>query len=292
MQRISELFLLAALGFAASHLNACSDGANGAGSAGAGGGGTVDAGAGAFAGNAFNQCGVAAPPPVNTGQCTAVSAPLLTNFDDYTGGTASSYTYYVNARPPAPDAVLGAILHVGDGSDMGGTPSIITTEMTTGENGGGYALHIADSNAQHWGGLLMFYFPSGSAAAACLDAHGYGGLAFSIQGASPSGRVAVTLGMLDTIPASDHGLCDSTPSSDCKDATIELTLPADATTWTQVELPWSSFTPGVGSGQSCVPLTGQNLVRLVIQPLMRYPPPDYMFAPGPYTIAVDDVRFY
>jgi len=292
MQRISELFLLAALGFAASHLIACSDSGNDAGSGGSSGGGSVDAGAGGFAGSAFNQCGVAAPPPASTGQCTAVSAPTITNFDDYSGGAASNYSYYVNAKPPAPDAVLGTILHVGDGSDMGGTPSIITTEMVAGENGGGYALRIADSNAQHWGGLLMFYFPSSAATTACLDGHGYGGLAFSIQGASPSGRVAVTLGMLDTIPTSDHGLCDSTPSSDCKDATIEVSLPTDATTWKQVQLTWSSFTPGVGSGQSCVPVTGQNLVRLVIQPLMRYPPPDYMFAPGPYTIAVDDVRFY
>jgi len=290
MRRISELLLLAALGLAASHVTACSDGGNDAGGGG-GGSATVDAGAGGFAGTAFNQCGVGAPPPANNGQCAAVSAPTITNFDDYTGGAASSYTYYVNSRPPAPDAVLGAILHVGDGSDMGGTPSVITTEMVPGENGGGYALRIADSNALHWGGLLMLYFPA-APTAACLDAHGYGGLAFSIQGASPTGRIAVTVGMLDTIPTTEHGLCDSVPSSDCKDATIEVSLPADATMWTRVQLPWSSFTPGVGSGKSCVPVTGQNVVRLVIQPLMRYPPPDYMFAPGPYTIAVDDVRFY
>ena len=51
-------------------------------------------------------------------------------------------------------------------------------------------------------------------------------------------------------------------------------------------------TPGVGSGVSCVPTTGQNIVRIVIQPFMNYPPPDYMFAPGAYSLAVDNLRFY
>ena len=98
--------------------------------------------------------------------------------------------------------------------------------------------------------------------------------------------------MLDTIPSADHGLCDNPSASDCLPASVELTLPADAATWTQVRVPWSAFTPGVGSGTACVPVTGQNIVRLVIQPFMTYPPPDYMFEPGAYAITVDNVRFH
>jgi hypothetical protein len=243
-------------------------------------------------GGIFNQCGVAAPPPADTGQCTAVSAPTITDFDDYVGTAASSYTFYVNTKPPAPGALLGAILHVGDGSDMDGGTGVITTEMVAGDGDAGYALQISDTNAMHWGGLLMFYFPSGDPKTACLDARGYGGVQFSIKGASPSGGFGVSLGMLDTTPSGEHGLCHNALENDCKEANIQLPLPPDPETWLQVQLPWSSFTPGVGSDLSCVPVTGQNIVHLVIQPLMSYPPPDYMFAPGAYTIAVDNVRFY
>jgi hypothetical protein len=41
-----------------------------------------------------------------------------------------------------------------------------------------------------------------------------------------------------------------------------------------------------------VPVTGQNIVRIVIQPFMSYPPPNYLLQPGPYVMAVDNVRFY
>ncbi len=286
--RLSPLATLSALAFAAGNLAACSDGAEG--EASGGGGGTGATGGGGTGASAFNQCGVAAPLPAETGQCTLVSAPLVTDFDDYSGTEASSYTFSVVATPPA-EAVRGAILHVGDGSDMNGGTGVITTEMVTGEGDTGYALEIANTNATTWGGLLMLYFPFGGTPAACLDARNYGGLEFSIKGSSPSGRFGVSVGMLDTIPIGDNGLCDSPSASDCLPATIELTLPSDAATWTQVRVPWSAFTPGVGSAAACVPVTGQNIVRLVIQPFMTCPPPDYMFEPGAYGIAVDNVRF-
>jgi hypothetical protein len=239
-------------------------------------------------GSGFNQCGVAAPLPKNTGQCTTVSEPTIANFDDYTGGAAASYNFHIN--PNTANPVLGSILHVGDGSDAGdaGT-SVISTQMVTGEGGTGYALQFSDTNATNWGGLLMFFIPS---AGACLDAHSFGGVQFSIKGTSPSGRFGVNLGMLDTIPTSDNGLCTNATSSDCKDANVEFTLPSDPATWTQIQIPWSTFTPGVGSGLSCVPVTGQNIVRLVIQPFMNYPPPNYTFQPGAYSITVDNVNFY
>jgi hypothetical protein len=258
-----------------------------------GAGGSGGAAGGGLGGSAFNQCGVAAPLPADTGQCTSVTAPTIADFDDYVTGTmAGSYTYYVNGKPPAPGAVLGAIQHIGDGSDMNGGTSLISTEMVTGEDGAGYALQIADTNAMHWGGVLLFYFPSSGATKSCLNGQTYGGVEFSIEGASPSGRFEVSLGMLDTIPVGDGGLCSNATASDCKNAIIDLPMPADATTWTKVQLPWSAFTPGVGSAQSCVPVTGQNIAQLSIQPLMSYPPPNYTFQPGPYTVAIDNVRFY
>lgn len=281
--------MLFTLGLGPTLLAACgADSAGKADSAG-GSGGSASSGGSAAGGGIINQCGVAAPWPAETGQCKATSAPLITNFDDYAGTTPDSYTYYVNGMPPAADAVLGAILHVGDGSDMDGGTSVIATEMVVpGEDGAGYALQISNTNASHWGGLLMLYLPFGG----CLDARKYGGLEFSLKGVSPSGRFGIALGMLDTIPTADHGLCEKQTASDCKDPTTELMLPPDPTTWTKVQVPWSAFTPGLGRGAACVPVTGQNIQRIVIQPFMNYPPPDYMFAPGAYTLAVDNVRFY
>jgi hypothetical protein len=269
---------------------ACGDGGHSQGNTGDGGnapGAAINLDAGIF-----NQCGVAAPPPASTGQCTAVTAPLITNFDDYAGGVAANYTYYVNAKPPASNAVLGAIQHIGDGSDSNGGTSVIATDMVAGEGGSGYALQISDTDATNWGGLLVFYFPQSGSSPVCLNAAGYQGVEFSIQGAAPSGNFGVSLRMLDTIPVASNGLCDDATANDCKDATIQLPLPADATTWTQVQLPWSAFTPGVGSATACIPVTGQNIVSLVIQPLMSYPPPNYTLQPGPYAIAVDNVQFY
>ncbi len=243
-------------------------------------------------GGAFNQCGVAAPPPKETGTCTAVTAPLITNFDDYDGGPAADYTYDVNGKPPAPNAVLGAIQHIGDGSDMDGGTSVISTDMVPGAGGTGYALQISDTDATNWGGLLVFYFPQSGSTPTCLNASSYQGVQFSIRGSSPSGNFGVSLRMLDTIPVAQGGLCDDATATDCKDATIQLPLPADATTWTQIQLPWGALTPGIGSATSCIPVTGQNIVSLVVQPLMSYPPPNYTLQPGPYLLAVDDVELY
>ena len=285
--RSFKQLLLAAL--SAGAFAACSDDAPPGGNSGGGGAGLTGGG---FGGAAFNQCGVAAPLPSDGGLCRGVTAPAIADFDDYVAGTAAgSYAFYLNGRPPAADAVPGGIVHVDDGSGATGT-SVIATQMITGAGDAGYALQISNTNAINWGGLLLFYFPPSGATPTCLNAESHGGVAFSIKGAAPSGRFGVNVGMRDTIPTTDNGSCDNATASDCKNANIELTLPANATTWMEVQVPWSAFTPGVGSGRACVPLTGQNIVNLVIQPFMSYPPPTNMFAPGPYSIAVDNVRFY
>lgn len=237
----------------------------------------------------FNQCGVAALLPMNPGQCNAVSAPALTNFDDFGGGDAASFTYFVNGAPPAAGSTPGAVQHIDDGSAANG--SVVSTKMVEGRDGTGYALEIADSNALTWGGLLSFYFP-GSGGPGCVDASAYAGVEFWIRGSSPSGNVGVSLNTLETVPTSAGGACDNASASDCKSATLQLPLPADQDTWTKVRVPWDALTPGIGSGAKCVPFAGQNITQLVIQPLMTYPPPDYSYAPGPYQIAVDDLAFY
>jgi hypothetical protein len=83
---------------------------------------TGPTGVGGTGASTFNQCGVAAPLPADTGQCTVVSVPLITNFDDYAGSNASDYPYYVNDKPPAENALLGGILHVDVDIDVGVDP--------------------------------------------------------------------------------------------------------------------------------------------------------------------------
>src|SRR5262245_53188975 len=125
-------FLAAAFGLAAIALPGCSDENADDGGGNGGGGGTSSTAVGGTGASTFNQCGVAAPLPADTGQCTTVSVPLITNFDDYAGTAASGYTYYVNGKPPAENALLGAILHVDDGSPASDATSVVTTEMVTG----------------------------------------------------------------------------------------------------------------------------------------------------------------
>jgi len=231
----------------------------------------------------FNQCGVAAPLPVDTGDCVVPGEPELCNFDDFSGESAASYAFSIGEGP-----VQGRFQHIGDGSEVDG--SVISMEMVTGLGDTGYALRFANTNATNWGGLLMITFTGSSAPLTCLDAHMSQGVAFSIRGTSPSGRFGVNLGMLDTAPTSEQGLCNNASSDDCKGAAIELNLPSDPQTWERFEIPWSAFTPGLGSDQACVPVTGQNLFRLVIQPFMNYPPPNYAFEPGPYLVEVDELE--
>lgn len=277
-------------------------GAGAGGSSGsAGGGGTAGGGTGsglggvgtagdtASDGSGLNECGVAAPLPAETGQCATVAAESITDFDDFAGGEAANYSFAVAAMPPAA-AAYGAVLHVDDGSDP--TTSVITTEMVPGVGGEGYALHISNSNATNWGGLLMLYVTGTATTLGCIDARAYGGIELTIKGSTPSGRVGINVSKLDTTPTADNGLCNNATSSDCKDATITHALPPDPEQWLNIEIPWSALTPGVGSDTLCVPDTGQNIVRLVVQPLMTYAPPDWTFAPGPYSLTVDDVRFY
>lgn len=283
-----ELRLSLAVILGAGLLAACSEGAESARPAGGGGsgsGGRGGSGGGSErVGSGLNQCGVAAPLPAETGQCAVVTTPALVDFDDFAGGNAASYTF------PVGDA-RGAVLHVDDGSAAGGS-SVVATEMVPGTNGGGHALRISNTNSLNWGGLLMLYLQGDGVTTPCLDARRYGGIELSVKGTAPSGRFGVNVSLLDTTPAADGGLCTNATASDCKDATTSFSLPSDPEVWTTVRVPWSEFTPGVGSDTACVPNVGQNVVRLVIQPFMSYPPPDYQFQPGAYSLTVDDLRFY
>ena len=85
MRRSIPRFLeLVALVFAASTFAACS-GKTPEATESSPTGGTGGTGGTGFGGNSFNQCGVAAPLPADTGQCTAVTAPTIADFDDYVG---------------------------------------------------------------------------------------------------------------------------------------------------------------------------------------------------------------
>ncbi len=309
-RRALHLSILLATALAAGILPSCSDdsdsgadeahtgGTSSGGSAGATGTGATSPGGAGMGGEpttgfvegaGLNQCGIAAPPPAATGTCTTARLPLLTDFDDYTDGAAQSYTFYVNGES-ADDAMLGGFLHVGDGSDTD-AGSVITTEMVPGADGSPHALQFSNDNAVNWGGLLMVRF-HGAGTSSCLNASDYAGIELSIKGTTPSGNVGVSLSMVDTIPTADGGLCDNATAGDCKDASLRVALPAEPDEWRKIRIPWSAFTPGVGSDTSCVPTTGENVVRLVIQPHMLYAPPDFAFEPGAYSVALDDIRFY
>lgn len=309
--RAYDLVLLFTLGTAAAQLAACGSsskaGANGGGSNGAGStngaggngkpgtgtGGNGDVTGGGAPGGVstqFNQCGVAAPLPTNPGQCTVVTDATITSFDDYAGGDVASYSYQINGKS-AMGAVPGGLQHIDDGSAANGT-SVVSTEMVPGRGGSGYALQIANTDAVNWGGLLSLYVPGTAASPGCLDASAYAGVEFWVKGSSPSGNLGVSLNQLDTVPASSGGLCSNASPTDCKSATLQLALPADPETWVKVQVPWNAMTPGIGSNTACIPVTGQNLSQLVIQPFMAYPPPSFMLEHGPYQIAVDDLAFY
>ena len=218
-------------------------------------------------------------------------APAIADFDDYTAGTAaSSYTYYVNGE--AARSGRGARRDSAHRRRVGHERRDQRHRHRDGGGRGQRRLRDADrrtATRSNWGGLLLFYFPSNGA---CLNAQSYRGVEFSIKGSSPSGRIGVSLGMLDTIAG--HGqrglrqrdgerLQERQRRTETGVGRRDLGARADPVERVHARRrQWARVRAGHRAEH----------LQLAIQPFMNYPPPNYTLAPGPYTIAVDNVRFY
>lgn len=198
------------------------------------------------------QCG--------TGQCNSgvcpqgkacattrlLSAPVITDFESYTSGTAPE-TWGFSFNAPAGQAltVYSGTYHFSDNTGMQ------TLQMVPG-NGSTYAAGIANPNASAWGGGMGLWM-------SCIDASPFDGLAFDVRGNVPGGRASVSLSMESTsAPDMNDANAGGTCLAGCQAPLMEFPVGAG---WTRVLLPWSEFTPG-SANQATVAADGKNITGL------------------------------
>lgn len=213
-------------------------------------------------------------------QQTFITAPLFTDFETYDGTTAAdTWGFAFNAPAGAPNAVYAGPYHFDDGS---GTQTLAMIAGHASE----YALAIHNPSATEWGGALAFW-------SGCFDASAYQGLKLWVRGTAPSGTASLSLTMEATsAPSEENALAGGTCEADCEPASIEFPV---TSVWSEVLLPWASFTPGSANGAE-VPVTGAGITGMTFSVPLEWvasdtDPDTYVPSPAAVGLEVDDLRF-
>ncbi len=230
---------------------------------------------------AAGVCNAGVCPTVKT--CfkkTAVTSSLFTDFESYDGTTdPGEWGFAFNGESGSETAVYAGSFFSNDGT---GTP---TMSMLAGQEGV-YSLNIANTMASDWGGALGFWMQ-------CIDATAWQGISLWVKGSSPTGTVNFGLSTEDTsAPDEDDPAGGGTCTADCVSPSYDVPL---TTTWTNLLIPWASFTPGQANGAE-VPVTGDNITGLNFAVPMEYAedpsnPGTWIPAPGAFDFSVDDIQF-
>jgi hypothetical protein len=222
---------------------------------------------------------------------TTLMQPVLLDFESYNGTvTADNYA----------EAFGGATVNSGSAyTGIYSYPETTGGPMPTLSILGGHPpSNWAGSESLHattWGmggGIWM----------GCADASAYKGISFWVRGSGGSGNFTFTLSM-DSTTAPDMtnpaggGTCTDTTGTNCKPAQkTMIPLPTD---WTQVQLMWADFTPGMsGTTTSSVVPNGNNItgfgwtVGLAYQADPSQPDAGvYVGIPADLRIDIDDISF-
>lgn len=224
------------------------------------------------------------------GVCAAATvikadAPGIADFDNYDGVTDLAKWSFPLGGESASGVYAGPF---GYGDREGNTPE--TFEMADGDDST-YALRIADTLAQKFGGGAGIWL------SACLDASKLSGISFWVRGDAPKGEAKLTLSMGETTPAIP-AKADDKPGTCMGDAVTcvhpSFSFPVtDA--WTEVKVPWASFTVGDAAGTVVTP-DGSNITQVQFAVELEWIPGadgvTYEPVPAPYELAVDTVSFY
>ncbi len=212
---------------------------------------------------------------------TVIVEPTIATFEGYDGTTpVDTWGFAFNAAPGEPDAVYSGVYSYSDGI---GTH---TLSMAAG-NASAFAPRIDNPSAGGagaWGGAVGLWM-------GCIDASAYQGLTLSVKGPVPSGFVSVSLSMEATSPPDEADpAAGGTCESGCTDATVQIPV---TSTWTEVLIPWSAFTPGTANSAS-IPVTGDDIAGLSFSidlPYVEDPqnPGEYIPDTASYDFSFDDV---
>ena len=223
---------------------------------------------------------------------TVVMNPVFLNFENYTGMgtmTAATYSTAFGGTTPNTGTAYAGIYSYGDGSV---TPVL---SMVGGNPPSNWAAGLTATQASVWGMAAAVWMGG------CANASAYKGISFYVRGSSGTGMFSFNVSMESTqLPDATNpaggGTCPGTSDS-CKDPSkANIPLTAD---WTQVQILWADFTPGMSGTTSVVP-NGDNISGLVWNVPLQYHldptvPADaagpYVPIPGDLLINIDDVSF-
>lgn len=212
--------------------------------------------------------------------CTQVGSTSFLDFDSYDGTNLS----FLVAGEAVGGVYMGPWELTDEGDETSPDPApTYALEMHTGFGDTGYALNVSDQEAKIWGGGVGFWMGG------CVDAATYSGVRLQVRGSVPTGTVRLEVATRDTLPPSTDGVGACT-TTDCANAAAEFAVGLDPQEWTQIDLPWSAFTPGVGSGSVAAPLSGFGIAGLTFSVSVQY---DEVGAiPGPYDLTIDEIGFF
>ncbi|MBN2576029.1 MAG: hypothetical protein JXP73_15810 [Deltaproteobacteria bacterium] len=239
------------------------------------------------------KCGnVCASDECNAGVCkrvkdcykkTAVTDPLLADFEGYDGTTkADEWGWAFNAPPGNDKAVYAGLYEYDDG-----TGSPVLSISGPGNNESKYAGKIATSGqASNWGGAIGMWM-------GCVDASAYEGISFWVKGTAPKGTATLNLATEATSEpdSSDPAGGGTCTSGTCSPATIDFPV---TTEWTKVMVTWDAFTAGTANGAT-VTTTGGNITGMSWSIGLNYHDAGgdagYVGTPAAYDFEIDDIEF-
>jgi hypothetical protein len=215
--------------------------------------------------------------------------PLLIDFETYNGTVEAS-----NWGTPFGGATAGTGTVYAGPYAYGDETVTPTLAILAGRPPSMYAVAETVTQTRGWGmggGIWM----------GCVDATGYKGVSFWVRGMSERAVFSFSIDMESTVRPDENnnaggGTCPGTKDT-CQAATkVDIPLTMD---WTQVQLLWADFTPGMSAGTP-VTVDGNNITGLgwsVPLPFILDPtvPADaagpYVPVPGDLRINIDDISF-
>jgi hypothetical protein len=220
---------------------------------------------------------------------TTVTNPVLFNFENYNGTIdASQYiTAFGSATPNQGTAYAGLYAF----GDMSATP---TLSIMAGHPPSMWAASETVTLTSNWGmggGLWM----------GCANASAYKGISLWVRGTAPLSVFQFSVNMEstslpDSVNPTGGGTCPGTADTCTPPTKTNIPLTAD---WTQVQIMWADFAPGM-SGTTAVVPNGDNITGLAWSVPLQFVLSSTAMgdAAGPYvpmaagmTINIDDISF-
>jgi hypothetical protein len=257
------------------------DGKGGSSSAGKGGGGGSGGG-----GNAMGGSGGQAPAGTVCANPIAIpsTATGIADFDTYDGSKAlDAWSFPLNNDTTL--NVYGGPFGYGDRANNVAE----TFDLIDGYGGTMYALTVADTKAENYGGGLGIWLST------CINATAFTGVSFWVRGSAPTGKATLKISMGDTMtsmPATGTkiGTCPGTDKT-CIHPMYEFAVTDE---WVQIKAPWTGFKAGDAAGTPVIP-NGRNIEQFGIDIGLVWAPDAggvYVPTPAPYELVVDSLAFY